>query len=416
MKEAGRWSMGILLFCAMLAALAGELYAQMPGRSPSIILSKGMTIHRIDDPSRLPSTFNGIRDDRLIVPVASGKLLLRFEDKTLRSSTGDRQLVLTEDGIWGFAPVNQKVFEAEPRLRDIYSSGDQYVIVQDDFTISLDQLTAPVRFGRGEIYSVSKDADPSSQDTITVMLPEDKRKDILLQNPRASGKELTQSVSLPSMSLLPVDIAQALPADVYFGKDRKTTPAEYGKIYGSWIKAVPETRLSSFKLCGESVVRSDTNTGSHGFEIKGSFGGEAPFWEWFKATGGISGELARKSESVIKKIYKTSDQIELVIKAWHLKRNNDDHIFFLVRNRKCENDSVWYSIQSQDQGSINFQPQQMGDLNQCFTPSTGLITLRCYADYLNMMHQLSNNFDLSEQEVGFILARIGRVQDWRKFF
>nr|NJM04379.1 hypothetical protein [Desulfobacula sp.] len=422
LSEYREWVLSVLVFVIVFTTLAGESVAiRMPGNSPSIILSKGMTIQCIEDPLNPPRTFRDIEDIKFTVPVASGKILFRFEDLYLNESeTRQRQLVLTEDGIWGYAPVNiesgerKTVFEAESRLRDVYESKETFMILLDDYTAFLDQLTVPIKFTRGEIYKVQ--SDPEGKET-TVSLSEDKLADIGKMNPGVLKKNLPQTVTIPSNVLIKINVCRVLPNNVSFSKKYQRRDTDYSLIYNAWAKAIPEKSLSTTKMCGASIVTVGTGTNRANFAIGGDLGGGATLWKQFKAAASIGGELEKKSEKVITEVLTQSEGMEFIVTAWSIENMGSDQIFFTVKNKKCDDGARWSSLRSESLGCIDFNMHSMKDLcNECFENRTGIIYLKNYTDYLKIIPELSRSFDITEQQAIFMLSKIGRVQDRSTFF
>lgn len=386
-----------------------------PGKKISIILSKGTMLHRIDDPFREISTFKGIRDNNLLFPVPAGQLLLRFADKTLETAEGFRDLVLTEDGIWGYTLTDKGYIEAEPRLREIYESGSKYYIVKEDRRQKLGAPVCYVQFGRGEIYKLH-DMQKKGDD-VELVIPDDKKKDIRVQCPKLA--KIPDFVSLPHSALLIVDVFQVLPKDVWFGKEKPTSPDDYNKIYHSWGKWLPNKKFHSYRKCLVAQESTLSQSEKTGWEIKAGFGWDMSILERIEASLGFSGDAAKKYEKMVTEISKTDPNIELVVDNWILQSNDNNKTLNFLKNTQCHEGVRWYSAQSEVTGNQDFRLDALNlpaKIVEGFNKKTGIIEVRCYKQYLNMIDKLGITVNLEKSEITFILSKMAKLPDWYHFF
>jgi hypothetical protein len=234
-----------------------------------------------------------------------------------------------------------------------------------------------------------------------------------------TSADVPATATLPTGALATIDVIKALPKDLPFERRRRTAPAEYRTIYGSWRKAIPEPKVNSYKPCGQLEERSRSKSDGLNLKAGGSLDSTISWWEWLKAQLHLSAELAVKSESMFKEILKTSDDIDVLIKAWSINTDHEKSILFrLLRYTDCKNRQTWYTAQSDEFGRKDFRIEKpdLDSVNVEYQPTSGIVLVSCYADYLGLLHQISTKWDLSEQDTGFLLSRISRLRDWRAFF
>ena len=386
-----------------------------PGEKISIILSKGTMLHRINDPLRKISTFSEIQDNNLLFPVPAGQLLLRFADKKLRTADGFRELVLTEDGIWGYTLIKKGLIEAEPRLREIYESEEKYYIVKEDRMQNLGTSLCYAQFGRGEIYELH-DIQKNGDD-VELIIPDDKKKNIRVQCPKLT--KIPDFVSLPDSALLIVDVFQVLPEGIGFGKEKPTSPEDYNKIYHSWRKWFPNKKLHIYRKClvaQESTLSRSEKTGT---EIKAKVGFGMSFFDKFLTEAGISGEAGKQSEKMVTEISKTDPDIELVLDNWVLQSNDNNKTLNFIKNTQCQEGVRWYSAQSEVTGNQDFRLDTLNlpaNIVKGFNAKTGIIEVRCYEQFLNLVSKLGSTVNFEKSEITFVLSNMAKIPDWKHFF
>ncbi len=407
-----------LLSLSLLFAASADAQ-DMPGTQVSLILSRGSLIRRIDNADKLPVTFSQIRDNKLIVPVAAGKLLLRFSDKRLRSADGNRELVLTEDGVWGYQLDDSGLFETEKRLRQIHEDNRKhYVMVKQDVQVHLPDITTPVLFGRGEIYATQADAADGS---VNIELSADKRADIA-GLAAANSDTVPDTVALPAEKLAAIDIDQVLPADVYFGTRKATSKKDYAKIFAAWPKAQLDNKFSSYKECGTSTEKVTASSDLRGTRIETGATAEATYFDFLKVSLGTShGEDEKKYETTFREISKLDDKTEVLVNALAVNEADEQHrLLFLIRNRDCSNDkpATWYSARSANSERYDFRIDTLDvpdSIKALYNPRNGVIGFRCYDEYLYTIDTLANTLGMREQDLQLALSHIAQVSDWRKF-
>ena len=412
----------VLWVATMLAVSAESAIAQrMPAGKTDLILSKGATIHRIDDPQHLPGTFNEIHDDKLIVPVAAGQFLMRFKSRFLRSVRGKRYLVVTEDGVWGYLKENPRLYAGEHRLRAIATSNTPHGMIRSTYREVQDAMS--ITLGRGEIYRIEEFPEDVDGVHYKISLSDDKRADIEAVAKRHAGNE---GFEPPSVLLVPehkidlIDIHKFLPVDVNFDTSRGNSRKEYEKIYAAWKKFKILPKAQFVKVCGERIFEVDENRTSGEFKVSAGLNIDT-IWKTIKAGLGFSGQLETDFKEEVKRAVEFDPQKEIRTKMWIFQSQNKEKSYFVRIVGDCSSEH-WHEIGTPDQGQWEIDKDVVKHLfanteGIKFESSAGHISIKCYADdFLKGSVALMQQFNLQEHEAFFVLSRITRLKDWRQFF
>ncbi len=415
----------LLTWLAIALILPTERSAaqDMPRGGVDLILSKGATIHRIDDPNHLPKTFNEIQDDKLIVPVAAGQFLMRFKGQALRSVRGARHLVVSEDGVWGYLKEDSGLYAAEPRLRAVAASKVPYGIIRARYRHVLES-GVPVELGRGEIYEISRFPVEVDGEHYEITMPSDKRSDIAaIAKRKTSGEsfEPPSALFVPKEKIEVIDIYKFLPSDVNFNRTRKNSRADYRKIYTAWKKFKILPKAQFVKVCGENFFETGENSKEGKLTISAGLDFGA-LWKAIKVGLGFSGKLESDFRAEIKRAVAIDPKKEIRTKTWVFQSQDTEKSYFVRIVGDCNASQHWHEIGIPDQGQWEIDRDLVKGLFSNaegieFGSSAGHISINCYAeDFLHGSVALMEQFNLQEHEAFFILSRITRLKDWRKFF
>lgn len=382
-----------------------------------IILSKGTTIHRLADPSKLPTHFATIKQDSLLFPVPAGQFLLKFPTKySLKADGSFRDLVLTESGLWGYIARNNRTYAAEPRLRAIATSGEPHAIFETNFKLTILADRGPITFTRGEIVGIS---EMDGNRPTKIRIPEDKRQD-LARFWQIDVSRTPEFIEVPKDSPLElIDISPFISDRFNISKNGKPSSREYGYLYDVW-KKFEFLDVEFSKPCDtdfESITR--TKTGLQG-EISISV-----LTTWVASTFGVDlggGFTASTSFERLINVMKSMDtHVSAYNMNWQLEYDGIKKYYLINKVGNCDN-TEHYEIITPKASHWRFHNDFYNELlsppmNAQVSPYSGVITMECYKqDYLRISNILSRKLNMYTFEVDFVLSNIAQIQDWTTFF
>ena len=424
----------IMTACALiLFTVSPPAFSQrIPSGDTELLISKGTTIHRIDRIDSLPRNFNEIREDRLLAVIPAGKVVLRFKFHSLESSTGNRHLVLSEDGIWGYLRNSDGLYEAEDRIRGIVRSGKLHVMVIED-GLPLNPEASKLKFSlsRGEIYSVEKSPDDTGGDTYQILLGEQKRQQIATQNGR--DVKLVSPVQTVHKDLVTaLDFLSLMPSGEAFDLSQKTRRKTIQTIYYGIRKFRIQSGATFVKRCGVDYQSKLTKGQGVAFDVTGDVNASAVA-QAVTASVKVKAEFEASIRQEISEIQAYPKDQEILSHlylaccgepGWFSREEETPHFIRLIA--KCTTGGTgerWHVIRLSEQPETVVSNQWVTkDLNaafQCklkFEDESGHVILSSYNDYLILVKALVEKSSYSPIEANFVVSVIARIKNPAKFF
>ncbi|MBT5047683.1 MAG: hypothetical protein HOM58_04210 [Rhodospirillaceae bacterium] len=324
---------------------------EMPDGNPQLLLSKGLTIHKIDNPEKLPRTFREIRSDKNLLPVAAGRFMMRFPMHKLRAGRGMRHLVLTESGSWGYLKLDegQRTYAGEDRLRHFADSRSFYGILlhNHNYLLPISDKKIPITLGRGEIYEIIGFPDNVNSDSnnYVIRLSDDKSADIKAQAKtlKLEKETLPKTLIVPEKKIQFIDIVQLLPEGVKFSKKSKNKRSEYKKIYFAWNKYRIQPRAKFAKNCGENVAWQVKKGKKKGVVFALDIGLKKTI-NIIKTKLDTKGNYSNEIAQEVIKILKLDKNLGIRANTWLFDMGGTEKPYFVRLVGSCGKFSNWHEI------------------------------------------------------------------------
>lgn len=380
----------------------------------------------VDNLHRLPATFQALQPKSNFYPVPAGQFVLAFPKLRPLPGPGslERILVLTEDGIWGYAPNSDGFLEGENRLRSLQMSGRVHVMfVADTLFVDPKHPKVPITFGRAELYRVYGQFEEFSE-TVKIILTPQKTLDIL-QLAESAGDDNYEPPPFVTVSRKDVrilDIERLLPSNISFTNQRFDMD-EKKAIFKAWPNLDRIRWAEAYKPCGVEFKKTKISGDEASGQIDLTLGSDKIF-EFIGIK--LSGNLKSKISSEFHSIESTPNDIELRSKIYSIRNGDDTDLYSFRTMKECEenkiNDIILRfrfpnSLERQlDQRVIRdtLRPQTE---KWSYDPVNGRFSIECYKrDYISLIQSIEENLAMPIQAVSLLMREVIWVTNKSKFF
>ncbi len=433
----------LTLVVALLFQSSQSLATDLPHGDMELVISKGTTIHRIMEIDYRPSTFQAIRSNRLLTIVPAGQLMLRFREHQLKSGRGDRHLVLTEDGIWGYLRDSSGLFVGEGRVWSILQSQELHVAIASDTPLlHKTNADAPLAadFTRGEIYQVASRPDEGDGERFAVVLSPDKIDDIALAN-NVGREEVPTEWLIDKNHVVEIGIRDLSERDPPHSRRGREWQEFLTSIFWQIPKFSQNTDARFYKPCGSEVTSLSTYNTLEALRIELGVGVDTSI-NLLSIKAGLEGEFKAEIEKAVRATLTHLPTIQIASHMFFASRGRPQsppitfggieppnsvgegerrRSYFVQLFADCEEPAQWHSFRTPSGVlEVALTEAELSEVSVpepiTVEPNSGHVIIECHHDFLILRRYLERKFGYDRVDANFIMTAATRVGDPDKLF